>query len=59
VLDLDETLVYTQRLAPGATPRGDKIFVRGEAFDMISRPGLQHFLKMTAEKFVLFMCARH
>jgi len=39
VLDLDETLVYSQRLAAGAAPRGKQISVRGEHFDMVMRPG--------------------
>lgn len=55
VLDLDETLVYSQRLAPGAKPRGSHIIVHGEPFDMVLRPGLQHFLAMAGQTFILYM----
>jgi hypothetical protein len=41
VLDLDETLVWSQRLAAGAAPRGKQISVRGEQYDMVVRPGVQ------------------
>jgi hypothetical protein len=39
VLDLDETLVYSQRLAAGTAARGKQISVRGEQFDVVMRPG--------------------
>ena len=55
VLDLDETLVYSKRLEPGAAPLGTQIFVRGQPFDMILRPGLHHFLEMAASKYIIFL----
>ena len=55
VLDLDETLVYSKRLEPGATPIGTQIFVRGQPFDMVPRPGLQHFLQMAASSYIVFL----
>ena len=39
LLDLDETLVFAQRLRAGASPAGHLIHVRGEAFDLQLRPG--------------------
>ena len=55
VLDLDETLVYSRRMEPGATPVGSQIFVRGSPFDMVPRPGLQHFLQMAERNFVVYL----
>jgi len=55
VLDLDETLVYSQRMDPAATPVGTKIFVRGQPCDMVLRPGLQHFLQMAASNYIVFL----
>ena len=55
MLDLDETLVYSQRMEPGATPKGTQIFVRGQPFDMVKRPGLSHFLRMAHSSFVVFL----
>lgn len=55
VLDLDETLVYSSRLAPGAEPQGTVIHVRGQPFDMVQRPGLQHFLRMASGSYVVFL----
>lgn len=54
-LDLDETLVYSKRMPPGATPVGTQIFVRGSPFDMVPRPGLQHFLQTAERSFVLYL----
>eukprot|EP00900_Chrysochromulina_parva_P008121 jgi/Chrpa1/1730/Chrysochromulina_OHIO_Genome00002146-RA len=55
VIDLDETLVYSKRLEPGATPVGSLIYVRGQPFDMQPRPGLQHFLQMAASSYIVFL----
>uniref|UniRef100_A0A7S2HP53 protein-serine/threonine phosphatase n=1 Tax=Haptolina brevifila TaxID=156173 RepID=A0A7S2HP53_9EUKA len=56
VLDLDETLVYSKRMEdPMATPAGHKIFVRGQPFDMVLRPGLQHFLRMAVSNYIVFL----
>jgi len=55
VLDLDETLVYSQRMDPSATPVGHKIYVRGQPFDMVLRPGLQHFLQMAVSNYIVFL----
>lgn len=55
VLDLDETLVYTQRLAPDASPVGSIIYVRGQPFDVVLRPGLKQFLQVAAESYVIFL----
>ena len=56
VLDLDETLVYSQRMPdPTAPPAGTQIWVRGQPFDMVIRPGLQHFLQMVASKYIVFL----
>ena len=56
VLDLDETLVYSSRMAdPSAAPVGTQIFVRGQPFDMVTRPGLQHFLQTAARNYVVFL----
>jgi len=55
VVDLDETLVYSQRLEPGARPKGHVIHVRGQPFDVIPRPGLQEFLRRASSGFVLFL----
>lgn len=55
ILDLDETLVYSQRMKPGAVPVGHQIMVRKEPFDMVLRPGLEHFLKVIQKHFVVFM----
>ena len=55
VLDLDETLVYSQRMAPGAKPKGTQISVRGSPFDCVTRPGLSHFLKQAHQNFVVFL----
>ena len=55
VLDLDETLVYSQRMEAGATPKGTQIFVRGQAFDMITRPGLQYFLRSAHQNYVCYL----
>lgn len=55
VLDLDETLVYSRRLEPGAAPIGTQIFVRGQPFDMVLRPGLAHFLEMVSTSFTVFL----
>ena len=55
VLDLDETLVYSQRLAPDAAPKGTKITVRGSPFDMVVRPGLEQFLRVTSQSYVVYM----
>lgn len=55
VLDLDETLVYTQRMEPGATARGTQIHVQGKPFDVIFRPGLKHFLATSAKDFIIYM----
>jgi hypothetical protein len=55
VLDLDETLVYSQRMDPAASPRGTRICVRGSPFDMVPRPGLANFLQVTAQNFVIYL----
>jgi len=55
VLDLDETLVYSQRMPPGSIARGTQISVRGSPFDMVKRPGLQTFLQMVSQKFILYL----
>jgi len=55
VLDLDETLVYSQRLQPGASPKGTQISVRGSPFDVVTRPGLRHFLQTVSQKFILYL----
>ena len=55
VLDLDETLVYSQRMAPGVKPKGTQISVRGSPFDCVTRPGLSHFLKQAHQNFVVFL----
>ena len=55
VIDLDETLVYSKRLEPGATPVGSLIYVRGQPFDMQPRPGLLHFLQMAASSYIVFL----
>jgi len=55
VLDLDETLVYSKRLEAGAIPKGTQILVRGQPFDMVTRPGLPHFLERCATDFVVFL----
>ena len=55
VLDLDETLVYSQRMEPGAKPVGTQIFVRGHPFDMVPRPGLQHFLRTAHQQYVVYL----
>ena len=55
VLDLDETLVYSQRMEPGAAPKGTQISVRGIAFDCIMRPGLPHFLRQVHQNYVVFL----
>ena len=55
VLDLDETLVYSSRLAPDAEPQGTVIYVRGQPFDMVQRPGLRHFLQMASSNYVTFL----
>ncbi|KAL3928810.1 MAG: hypothetical protein SGPRY_002231 [Prymnesium sp.] len=55
VLDLDETLAYTKRLPPGETPAGHKILVRGEPYDMVLRPGLQQFLRVAGQNFIVYL----
>ena len=55
ILDLDETLVYSQRMKPGAVPVGHQIMVHNQPFDMVLRPGLEHFLKVIQKQFVVFM----
>ena len=55
ILDLDETLVYSQRMKPGAVPVGHQIMVHNQPFDMVLRPGLEHFLKVLQKTFVVFM----
>uniref|UniRef100_A0A7S4ICT8 protein-serine/threonine phosphatase n=1 Tax=Prymnesium polylepis TaxID=72548 RepID=A0A7S4ICT8_9EUKA len=55
VLDLDETLAYTKRLPPGETAVGHKIFVRGEPYDMVLRPGLQQFLRVATQNFIVYL----
>ena len=55
ILDLDETLVYSQRMKPGALPVGHQIMVHNQPFDMVLRPGLEHFLKVIQKTFVVFM----
>lgn len=56
VMDLDETLVYSQRMrTPDAIPAGSRIFVRGQPFDMVMRPGLKVFLEMMSKDFVLYL----
>ena len=55
VLDLDETLVYSSRLAPDAEPQGTVIHVRGQPFDMVPRPGLRHFQQMASSNYVTFL----
>jgi hypothetical protein len=55
VLDLDETLVYSQRMEPGATPKGTQIFVRGQPFDCVPRPGLTYFLRNVHQHYVVFL----
>lgn len=55
VLDLDETLAYTKRLPPGEAAVGHKIFVRGEPFDMVLRPGLRQFLKVATQSFFVYL----
>ena len=55
ILDLDETLVYSQRMKPGAVPVGHQIMVHNQPFDMVLRPGLEHFLKVIQKTFVVFM----
>ncbi|EOD07458.1 hypothetical protein EMIHUDRAFT_438535 [Emiliania huxleyi CCMP1516] len=55
LLDLDETLVFAQRLRAGASPAGHLIHVRGEAFDLQLRPGLSHFLSTTGESFIMYL----
>ena len=55
ILDLDETLVYSQRLKPGAVPVGHQIMVHNQPFDMVLRPGLETFLKLVQKTYVVFM----
>jgi len=55
VLDLDETLVYSRRMAPGETATGHKILVRGSPFDMVLRPGLLQFLKVATRSFIVYL----
>jgi len=55
ILDLDETLVYSQRLKPGAVPAGIQIIVHNQPFDMVLRPGLEHFLRVIQKTYVVFM----
>lgn len=55
VLDLDETLVFSQRLEPGAAPVGTQITVHGQPFDVVLRPGLKFFLNSAQKNFIIFM----
>ena len=55
VLDLDETLVYTRRMAPNEVAVGNTIYVRGQPFDMILRPGLRQFLKVATLTFTVYL----
>jgi len=55
VLDLDETIAYTKRIPPGELACGHRILVRGDAYDMVLRPGLQLFLKRAAEDFIIYL----
>ena len=55
VLDLDETLVFSQRLEPGAAPVGTQITVRGQPFDVVLRPGLKFFLNSAQKNFIIFL----
>eukprot|EP00316_Scyphosphaera_apsteinii_P008842 CAMPEP_0119345020 /NCGR_PEP_ID=MMETSP1333-20130426/107270_1 /TAXON_ID=418940 /ORGANISM="Scyphosphaera apsteinii, Strain RCC1455" /LENGTH=461 /DNA_ID=CAMNT_0007357473 /DNA_START=48 /DNA_END=1433 /DNA_ORIENTATION=- len=55
ILDLDETLVWSQRMEPGSTPRGTQIVVHGSPFDVVLRPGLEQFLMTVSQKFKLYL----
>tara|TARA_B110001452_G_scaffold266756_1_gene274478 strand:- start:1138 stop:2496 length:1359 start_codon:yes stop_codon:yes gene_type:complete len=55
VLDLDETLVFSSRMKPGAEPAGHQITVRDSPFDMVLRPGLLHFLQVIRQTYVVSM----
>ena len=60
LLDLDETLIVAKNLEkePSHVPVGKPIVVQGRStlrFDLIERPGLQHFLREVSKLFVVFM----
>ena len=60
ILDIDETLVFSKRMKPGAemrieAPVGKQIMVHNQPFDMVLRPGLETFLQMMQKKFVIFL----
>lgn len=56
VLDLDETLLHTQKIKEvGAVRRGTPIHLRGEVFDVMLRPGLEGFLSAASQDYVIHM----
>lgn len=55
VLDLDETLVYSSKVKAGAALKGNRVFVSGNAYDVVQRPGLQEFLATMREHYVMFL----
>jgi len=55
ILDMDETLIHSRKMKAHETASGTQIIVHGERYDMVQRPGLQHFLRTVTRKYTTYL----